>query len=240
MGDKARSKDSSMRDDAARASLTGESFEDDAAAGGASDAAEGCAKASPAAKTRRLCIACAAALIAVLAALQAVSFSVRSVDANNRLSFGDVGIQAVETMRGPSGEEVAVPDEPVAVGIEGEHSRIVRVRNTSSHPVFVRVSLHMQGTDEHGAASNADDLASYTIGDPAWSYRDGWYYYDAVLGAGETSAPVITGLSIDADGAQERYRGGTLDFTVDAVAVQSENNGPSVFEAEGWPQKEGR
>ncbi|MDO4443232.1 MAG: hypothetical protein Q4B69_05085 [Slackia sp.] len=193
-------------------------------------------------RTRNLCIACALALIAVLLIMQTISFVVRSTDARNTVVFGGVGVELVETALDASNTEVIVPDgADENIAESGSCSRIVRVRNTQNHPVFVRVSLSMTGADSNGADVPADDLVSYTFADPAWKNGgDGWYYYDAVLDPGVTTPPLITGISFNVQGIHDRYQGGALELSIDAAAVQSENNAQSALDAEGWPQEKGR
>lgn len=192
--------------------------------------------------TRNLCIACAAALAAVLLAMQTISFVARSTDARNAVVFGGVGVELVETALDASNNEVVVSDgADEDVSDDGRCSRIVRVRNTQDHPVFVRVSLSMTGTDSKGAVVSADDFVSYAFADPAWKNGgDGWYYYDAVLEPGGTTPPLITGISFDVQQIHECCKDGALRLDIDAAAVQSENNAQSVFAAEGWPQEKGR
>lgn len=207
-----------------------------------SDAACVSAVASGRSRTRNLCIACAAALVAVLLVMQTVSFVTRSTDARNTVVFGGVGVELVETALDASGNEAVVPDgADEDISDDGRCSRIVRVRNTQDHPVFVRVSLSMTGTDLQGAVVPAGDAVSYVFANPAWKDGgDGWYYYDAVLEPGRTTPPLITEISFDVQRIRDRYQSGTLKLDIDAGAVQSENNAQSALDAEGWPQEESR
>ena len=77
-----------------------------------------------------LCVLCVLAFVLVA---QTVSFSVRSTKADNVVTFGSVTIQTVETMKGPDGEEIAVP-ETEQMSESAPARRIVRVKNVGQEP----------------------------------------------------------------------------------------------------------
>lgn len=235
---KASSRECSTCAQEAPSCVSGGSASADAGASGAAAGGGDAPSVSGVARTRNLCIACAAALVAVLLAMQTISFVARSTDAHNMVVFGGVGVEVVETTIDASNAEVVVPDGANEdISNDDTCSRIVRVRNTQDHPVFTRVSLSMTGTDTQGTSVPADDVVSYEFGDGSWKAGgDGWYYYDAVLEPGQTTPPLITGLVFDMQQVHDRYRGGTLKLDINAVGVQSENNAASALDAEGWPQ----
>ena len=71
-----------------------------------------------------------------------------------------------------------------------------------------------------------------------WPYHDGWYYYTETLQPGQTTPCLFSMVEIVGEQVDNRYLGKTLSLTVDAQAVQSENNPLTdgfVYTAAGWP-----
>lgn len=182
-----------------------------------------------------LCVLCVLAFVLVA---QTVSFSARSTKADNVVTFGSVTVQTVETMKGPDGEEIAVP-ETEQMSESAPASRIVRVKNVGQEPAYVRVKLSVRAEDGQGAVAPADDLATYVFDDARWVEKDGWYYFDAPLAPGETTGALITGVGFGVRAAQERTGNGLVHLDIDTQGVQVKNNAASAFDAEGWPEEAG-
>ena len=69
-----------------------------------------------------------------------------------------------------------------------------------------------------------------------WTYQDGFYYFNRILQPGEQTPALFTQVEIVGSRVDQSHSGSTLSLTVNAYAVQSENN-PADFpwEAAGWP-----
>lgn len=186
-----------------------------------------------------LALLCAAVLIVVLL-LKTVSFSVHSSTANNVVTFGTVSIGVVETAVDASGDEVLVPDAPEQASESDPSSRIVRVRNYGDEPAYVRVRLDAAAEDESGARYAVDDLTSYGFSDERWIARDGWYYYGEILAPGCATGALITSVRFDVPAVHELVGNGLIYLDICAQGVQSDNNGASALDAEGWPEEGGR
>ena len=78
------------------------------------------------------------------------------------------------------------------------------------------------------------NLTDWTLHD------DGFLYYNAAVQPGAETQPVFTWVEIVGAHVDNSYIGSALTLTVDAYAVQSENN-PAQYpwEALGWPDPEG-
>lgn len=180
------------------------------------------------------------AVICVFAAAQTLSVITREKPFFDRLQFGAVGIEASITTTDGSGAEVPAP-EGGELGTGSAHmKRLVRVKNTGSHAVFVRVKLRFECIDASGVPHPVDDLVSYDGGDSTWIERDpsdGYLYLTAALESGETSEPAITGVDVNTAAAIARHgEGCTYHLVVDGCGVQSKNQKSNdVLKAEGWP-----
>lgn len=126
------------------------------------------------------------------------------------------------------------PEEGVYV-IPGDIvSKKVTIENVCSHPFYLRVKL-VSGVDND--ALSAEDVFHIDLNTTDWTLReDGYIYYNHILQPGETSSAVFTQVEIVGHTVDMSYIGSTLSLSVNAYAVQSENN-PAEFpwDASGWP-----
>lgn len=178
--------------------------------------------------------------ICVLAVAQTLSVITREKPFFDRLQFGAVGIETSITAIDDKGAEVPAP-EGGELGTGSAHmKRLVRVKNTGGHAVFVRVRLRFECIDASGLHHPVDDLVSYDGGDSTWIERDpsdGYLYLTAALEPGETSEPAITGVDVNTAAAIARHgEGCTYRLVTDGYGVQSKNQKSNdVLKAEGWP-----
>ena len=73
-----------------------------------------------------------------------------------------------------------------------------------------------------------------------WELHDGWYYYKGIVMPGETTPNVFSHVEIVGSKVATNHIGKTLSLTVNAQAVQSENNpitDGNVYTASGWPKE---
>ena len=79
------------------------------------------------------------------------------------------------------------------------------------------------------------DFYSYDINNSDWTESDGWYYYNhAALTANEETNTLMTKIMFDHTKLND-VAGYELTLHIQAEAVQSENNGDTVWQAVGWP-----
>lgn len=192
-------------------------------------------------------------VVALLAALALVgaSFTVANVvdtkTAENVLTFGSVKMQVVQTET-VGGQESPVPTKGYDVkASSGVASRNVTFENVGSNPLYVRAKPVMTGLDAQDQVVPAEDVAEVTAfqmdDSSKWTQKDpddGWWYYTDVVQPGDSTSPLMTGIEFSGDyvGVVGQY--GRYEFTVEAQAVQSENQAESAtaLTAEGWPGSE--
>ena len=159
-------------------------------------------------KTRKRLWVLLVAVICVFAAAQTLSVITREKPLLDRLQFGAVGLETSITTIDETGAEVPAP-EGGELGTGSVHmERIVRVKNTGNHALFIRVKLRFECIDASGAHHPVDDLVSYDAGDSTWIERDpsdGYLYLTAALEPGETSEPAITGVDVNTAAAIARH-----------------------------------
>ena len=116
-------------------------------------------------------------------------------------------------------------------------SKEVSIESDCEHPFYLRVKI-VYGVDS--TELSAEDCFKLNINEEYWELHDGWYYYKGIVNPGETTPNVFSHVEIVGDTVDNSYLGKTLQLTVVAHAVQSENNpisGDDTFTASGWPKE---
>lgn len=114
-------------------------------------------------------------------------------------------------------------------------SKCVSVENICEHPFYLRVRI-VYGINAQELPS--EECFKLNINDEYWKKNGNWYYYTGILQPGETTPEVFSHVEIVGSAVKNSYIGKTLTLTVDAQAVQSENNpvsGTETYSAKGWP-----
>lgn len=154
--------------------------------------------------------------------------------ATNVVTSGNIKLAIHET----TADGTPYPDDAVIV-IPGQTvSKIVAVENVCGHPFYLRVKL-VNAIDK--TTVEDDGCLDIDIDETAWTVReDGYIYYNKVLNPGETTEPVFREVRIIGDKVDNSYIGKVLSLTVNAYAVQQENNpADHPWDAAGWPYDEG-
>ena len=179
---------------------------------------------------RFLAIGLAAILICLLSQ-PALAYYTTFSTATNVVTSGGVSLQIKEMT--DQGNEF--PTEGVYV-IPGDIvSKVVTIENICEHPFYLRLKL------VYGASSEelpAEDCFKLNINTENWTLKDGWYYYTGILQPGEETPEFFSHVEIVGNKVDTSYIGKTLQLTVKAQAVQSENNplvNNDATTASGWP-----
>lgn len=114
-------------------------------------------------------------------------------------------------------------------------SKKVSIESDCDHPFYLRVKM-VYGIDSQELT--AEDCFKLNINKEHWVLHDGWYYYTDIVNPGETTPEVFSHVEIIGSKMDNNYLGKTLTLTVNAQAVQSENNpitDGKTHTASGWP-----
>lgn len=154
--------------------------------------------------------------------------------AHNVITSGNVDIE----LREWADEEKETPFEDVSGVMPGTAvTNIVEIANTGVGDAWVRAKVEilvMNADGEFLPAEDYADLVTLDIDEDHWTAEGGYYYYNDVLAAGETTVPLFGHVTLDA-AMGNRYQGTKIVVNVSAQAVQSVHNGETVLEAAGWP-----
>ena len=112
-------------------------------------------------------------------------------------------------------------------------SKRVSIENVCGHPFYLRVKVVSNSTNQ---ALSADDCLKLDINTADWTFVDGYYYYNKILQPGETTPALFTQVEIVGSKVDQNHVGSMLSLTVNAYAVQSQNNpAEHPWNAAGWP-----
>ena len=186
-------------------------------------------------KSRIALVALIVLCLALLSVGTAAYFTVQDT-AYNVISTAtlDMVLEEKTTNGMPEGTPLdQLPDFEDAFGVmPGEEvSKIVYVRNSGTADFYTRVKFDLAITKD-GQELDAG-VVSLDIS-PEWTEKDGWYYYNGVVAAGENTVPLFTTVTFDTQ-MDNPYQNAETTILVKAQAVQSRNNGTSALTAAGWP-----
>lgn len=181
-------------------------------------------------KMRFLAIGLAALLVCLLSQ-PALAYYTTIGTATNVVTSGDLEL----TIREMTDQGTEFPTDGVYVIPGDVVSKVVTVENTCSHPFYLRVKL-VYGIDSNELPY--EDCFKLNINSENWLLHDGWYYYTGILQPGQQTPEVFSHVEIVGSKVDTGYIGKTLQLTVKAQAVQSENNpiqNNDTTTAQGWP-----
>lgn len=202
--------------------------------------------ATPNAGRRKGALIAALAAVALAGAATTYAFTTRMVPAQNVLTFGSVKMEVIETEELADGTVQEVPANHEVKAESGVASRIVRFKNVGGSDMYVRARPVMSATAADGSErAGAEDVTDFKMGDStSWvDGKDGWYYYAEPVAAadgtadGETTDALMTGIEFVGDFYDVPGPNGRFVFSVEAQAVQVDNNGTSALTAQGWPEE---
>ena len=151
--------------------------------------------------------------------------------ATNVVTSGEISLKIKEM----TDQGTEFPTDGVYIMPGDVVSKIVTVENICSHPFYLRVKL-VYGIDSKELT--AEDCIKLNINTENWVYKDGWYYYTGIVQPGQETPQVFSHVEIVGSQVDTSYIGKTLQLSVIAQAVQSENNpiqNGDTTTAAGWP-----
>ena len=156
--------------------------------------------------------------------------------ARNVITSGNIKIELQETALVNDTEIPFKESQDVYNVMPGQEvSKIVRVENTGSNPAYIRISVDKAIQLAEGVQGTPDtDLISIDYDSSSWTLKDGYYYYNEPLAAGNTTEPLFRNVTFDPD-MGNMYQNSQAVIKVSAQATQVKNNGTDVFSAAGWP-----
>lgn len=176
-------------------------------------------------------------IVAVIGGTSA--FFVTSDRAHNIITTDGVSIDLIENTDRVGVDGRPIPFTNIDNAMPGDtYSKIPQVKNTDHGEVWVRIRVTNSAKKADGTtvALPGDTIAADYNTQNWLNGGDGYYYYYRALGAGETTEPLFTKVTLSKNMAAE-YASSLFSVDITAEGVQTANNGSNVYEAEGWPEE---
>lgn len=168
--------------------------------------------------------------VAILAAGTLAYFS-DDATAHNVITTGGVDIELVET--GEDGKPF--PEEGITGVMPGQTvTKVVTVDNIGPADAWIRLEADLEVLGADGKPLD-DAPVTMNLG-PKWTEKDGYYYYKFALAPGQSTDAFITGVTFSGPDMDNEYQNCTVNLDITAYAVQVDNNGDTVWQAQGWPE----
>lgn len=159
--------------------------------------------------------------------------------ARNVIKSGGISVKVVEQQLVDGALQPY--DDPLIPIMPGtEVSKIVSVQSIEQ-PAWVRMNYILTVYDAEGKEMDipADELAKVigiTPDTTNWTMKDGWWYCNIAVKTGETTHPLFEKVVFSGPYMDNKYQNCAVMIDIDAQAVQTANNGESVWDALGWPE----
>ncbi len=187
-------------------------------------------------KKRLLAVALAVVCLS-LAAYGTVAYFTAEDTAAHVITAGNIRIELQETAAPESGGDPVPFEDLIGVMPGAEVSKIVEVKNTGDKTAYIRIRLEKDLTLAEGRTGETDiNLVGLNIDTESWTEKDGYYYYNEPLAAGQSTGPLFTAVTLSKD-MGDLYQNSKVKIMVCAGAVQADNNGESALAAAGWPEE---
>ena len=181
------------------------------------------------------------ALLAILSAICAsgtFAYFIADYNTHNIITSGGVGVEIILKELDTNGNEIDVESTKINNVMPGmPESRILRIKNPESNPVWVRVKVSYTITGESGQElpnTFNDELLVYNDINSKWVLKDdGYYYYTEPVEGNKQSEALFNEVKFHGDMSND-YSKCKVEMNIYAQGVQSQNNGDTVFEASGW------
>lgn len=178
--------------------------------------------------TLSLIVICAA----ILAAGTLAYFS-DDATAHNVITTGGVDIKLVETGEGGK----PFPEEGITGVMPGQTvTKVVTVDNIGPADAWIRLKAELEVLGADGKPLD-DAPVTMDVGSK-WTEKDGYYYYNSALAPGQSTDAFIEAVKFSGPDMDNKYQNCTVNLDITAYAVQVDNNGDTVWEAQGWPEPE--
>lgn len=183
-------------------------------------------------KKRVLALAVIAICLAILAT-GTMAYFIAEETSYNVITTGLVKMQLVEETTGgqpwPAGGVTGVVPAT-------EADKVVYVVNQGTAPLYARIQMDQRITPAPDVDAELDfEHITLDLNTDCWIPQGGFYYYYRALQPGEKSEPLFTKVIFGPELGNE-YMNATVEFAVQAQAVQSDNNGFDPLYALGWTE----
>lgn len=182
----------------------------------------------------RFCVIALIAMLLTFFSQGSLAYYSVTGKATNVVTSGNIQFSIHET----TDQGLPFPEEGVYILPGDVVSKRVTIESECEHPFYLRVRPVYGINSEE---LSVEDCFKLNIDEAQWKWVDGWYYYLGIVEPKAETPAVFSHVEIVGSKVDNAYLGSTLQLTVEAQAVQSENNpieGNDPSSALGWPEVE--
>lgn len=186
-------------------------------------------------KKRLLSLAVVIGCLAILSTGTLAYFTAEETT-HNIITSGNVDIALRETMIDPEDatKEITYTDQ-TGIMPGQKVSKIVRVENVGKGDAWIRVKVEKNITLDASQTGTVDtNLIKIDFNTDDWTLDDGYYYYNQALAAGEKTEALFEHVTFDKT-MDNTYQNCTVKIDVKVQGTQTDHNGSSALDAQGWP-----
>lgn len=164
-----------------------------------------------------------------------LAYITREARTENVITAGDIKVKLYNMLD----DDTTMPEEGIyGVLANISYPNIVYAHNECDYPEYIRMKVSKEVTDIDGTQLDASKMTpNYNTYDWTYSEEDGYWYYNEILEPHTSTEPLYESIYFDKT-INNTYKTSTLDMHIVVEAVQSDNNGNNIFEAEGWEVKD--
>ncbi len=180
---------------------------------------------------KRLILVLTLAAIVLAAAGGSIAYFTVAATAHNVITAGNVRM----ALHDEAADGGVFSDKALNGMMPGDTAdKIVYVENTGDNTFYTRIKVVCNAKSPEGKALSAQVIA-FDIDTASWQMgSDGWYYCLSGVDKGTRTKPLFTKVSF-LPGVGNDYTDANVSISIDAQAVQRDNNGTTVWQAAGWP-----
>ena len=158
-----------------------------------------------------------------------------SETATNVITTGGVAIDVLV-----NGSVQSDYDDPIPIMPATKVDRSITVRSTEQ-AAWIRVNYKLAVFDADGQKMDISDeelekVVLITPDNTNWTQKDGWWYCNTAMKAGETTTPLFEQVAFSGPDMDNKYQLCKVVIDIQAQAVQQANNKNAATEALGWPE----
>ncbi len=177
-------------------------------------------------------------LCITLLCIATYAYYLKTARARNVITTGKIDITIVEQQK-VGDEFLPYPDEPISVMPSTEVSKIVAVK-CEEEKAYIRMKYSVVFEDRKGKTLDLDTSVVEIIPTGKnWIEKDGWFYYNAPLSAGEVTEPLFETVKFASLAMDNKYQKTVLTLRIHAQSVQFANNPApdgDITAVSGWPK----
>lgn len=177
-------------------------------------------------------------LCIALLCIATYAYYLKTARARNVITTGKIDITIVEQQK-VGDEFLPYPDDPISVMPSTEVSKIVAVK-CEEEKAYILMKYSVVFEDRKGKTLDLDTSVVEIIPTGKnWIEKDGWFYYNAPLSAGEVTEPLFETVKFASLAMDNKYQKTVLTLRIHAQSVQFANNPApdgDITAVSGWPK----